>query len=365
MGFLKNLFKSSTNEDQSLATNESFWKWFQENEKQFYNAIKEQKDVSEKFLDKLFPELNKLRDGYFFLAGMQDDDTAELIITAEGVLKNIVFVEELIADAPKLPNWKFTALKKASEKSGYEIRMDHFHFTESNIFFYANEDPTYPDNVDLTFVFEGYNEENQKEISQGILIFIDNLLGELRAVTTIDYVDFKSTEEAEKELIPITKLPSFLTWREKEFVEKYEGIRYESKEDSFSALEATLQNGNPLIAIINQDLLEWDRKASHSYILNLQIEYEQIENGLPSEDEYELLNHIEDVVLEQMKAKHGFLYIGRETANGKREIFIACKDFRKASKKISSIKEKYEDILHFDYSIYRDKYWISFERYQA
>jgi hypothetical protein len=52
----------------------------------------------------------------FFLTGMYNDDTVELVLTADGAVKNIVFVEELVNSAPKIEGWKFTALKPALDK---------------------------------------------------------------------------------------------------------------------------------------------------------------------------------------------------------------------------------------------------------
>lgn len=47
---------------------------------------------------------------------MLDNETAELIITADGILKNYVFVEELIDSVPKIKGWKFTAHKPAANE---------------------------------------------------------------------------------------------------------------------------------------------------------------------------------------------------------------------------------------------------------
>jgi hypothetical protein len=49
----------------------------------------------------------------FFLTGMMDHNRAELVLTADRTINNIVFVEELVATAPEIPGWKFTALKPA------------------------------------------------------------------------------------------------------------------------------------------------------------------------------------------------------------------------------------------------------------
>ena len=88
-----------------------FWNWFCQNEKSFHNVVKGQGNIEKNFFDKLSPKLNELKEDFFFVTGMLDDDSAELIVTADGTIKNIVFVEELIDAAPAIEGWKFTALK--------------------------------------------------------------------------------------------------------------------------------------------------------------------------------------------------------------------------------------------------------------
>ena len=82
-------------------------------------------------------------------------------------------------------------------------------------------------------------------------------------------------------MIPIEKLKDFLLWRQKEFIEKYEGTRYNTENDSYNSLEATLNNGKPFFAIVNSALLDWDSKVSHPWILTIEIKYKGHENGMP------------------------------------------------------------------------------------
>jgi hypothetical protein len=56
-------------------------------------------------------------------------------------------------------------------------------------------------------------------------------------VTTIDNLKIISKEEAQKELIPVEKLKAYLTWRQKEFIEKYEGVRRNTENDNYSILK--------------------------------------------------------------------------------------------------------------------------------
>src|SRR5262249_27002432 len=150
------------------------------------NVVKSGKDIHEVFLNKLSSKLGELNHGYFYLVGMYDDNTVELVVTADGNAKNIVFVEELIEAAPKINGWMFTALKPAINMKDINISMGDHKFNRENLGFYANESPDYPDEIDITIVHDDLTEENKEQIVNGIYIFLDNYLGELDFLNNID-----------------------------------------------------------------------------------------------------------------------------------------------------------------------------------
>jgi len=364
MDFLRKLL----NENQELEDNENyrnFWEWFVTNESIFYNTIKSQENIETDFFDVIAPELDKVNEGIFFLTGMCNEDTAELILTPDGVLKNFVFVEELIKTAPELPNWKFTALKQPNDIKNIGIKMGDYIFNNESLFFYPINHPNYPDEVELVVVHKKYKEEDLRQIGNGTFVFLDNFLGELNSVTTIDYLTVSSEENAENELIPIEKLKDYLIWREKEFIEKYHGVRYNTAHDNYSSLNATLENNLPLIAIVNSTLLNWDSKASHPWILKIRIIYDgSLNSGLPDEETLQLMDEFEEKISTELKDYEGYLNIGRETADSERFIFFACNDFRKPSKVLHKWIKAYTDKLLVTFDIYKDKYWRSLEQYR-
>lgn len=173
------------------------------------------------------------------------------------------------------------------------------------------------------------------------------------------------TSDARKELIPIEKLKAYLIWREKEFVEKYEGVGHNTEEDAYSSFEATFKNGNMMVAVMNTTLLKWDSIASHPWIACIEIENNgQDSKGMPDKMEINLMNEFEDKLSEQLKDADGYLYIGRKTGDNERIIYFACKEFRKLSKVIDTVMEKYKDKWKIAYSIYKDKYWQTFEKFK-
>lgn len=364
MSFLKKLFKKK--EDKPIESYQDFWDWFLLHEEEFYKIVKKGNGdkIAANFFDKLAPKLDELKQGIWYLTGMLDTNTADLILTADGEIQNFYVIEELIAAAPKLNNWKFKALKPAHEIENVGINIAGFSFTSENIFFYANDLKNCPDEIDITIIHDDYDEENKTEIINGCYLFLDHYLGELNSLTIIDNIKFKEKSEAEKELVPIEKLKSFIIWREKEFVEKYEGIRKKTENDNYISMEATLNTGNKMIAVMNNDLLNWDAKASHPWILIFDIKYNgEDNNGFPDEKTYNFLDSIEKEINFELKDFEGYLNIGRETAENVREIYFACKEFRKPCKVADKILSKYSKNLEINYNIYKDKYWSSFDRF--
>jgi len=358
---LRNVFKPK---EGSITSYEDFWNWFKMKQQSFFKAVQQGNNIEQDFFDQLAPKLNELQEGFFYLTGMCDDNTAELIITAEGIVKDFVFVEELIQSAPKIEGWKFTALKPAIDLKDVFIEMGGYKFNDENISFYSNDLDGFPDEIDITVVHDDLTEENRTTISNGTYIYLDHYLGELDFVTTIDNLAISGPNE-KKVLVPIRKLKDFLIWRQKEFIEKYEGIWHDTKNDEHTALESVLENGDPAFAVINTDLLQWDSKAAQPWILSVEIKYDGSRNsGLPDTVTSSVLDEIEIDLLKELKDVDGYLNIGQQTAAGIRTIYFACKEFRTPSKVLRRIQRSYTDRMEISYDVYKDKYWRSFDRFR-
>ena len=360
MSLIKSILRAK---QQPIHSYESFWSWFQENERTFFKIVRNGDHIEKDFFGKLGPKLKQLNDGFYYLTGMYDNDTAELIISPEGVVKNIVFTEELVASAPQIKGWKFTALKPEMGIQDVNIEMAGYKFNNDKMQFIAVNNPAYPDEIDITIIHDDLTEENRSTITNGTYVFLDNFLGELNFAITIDNVEVIGKGQTQRELVPIDKLKDYLGWRQKEFVEKYEGTRYNTENDSYAAMEAELKNGMPLVAIINTELLKWDRKASHPWMMTVEIKYSAEDNGMPNETDYQLMDEIENKIQDQLKDADGYLNVGRETADSLREVFFACRDFRKPSKVLHQIQSDYASNLEVNYEIHKDKYWKSLDRF--
>ncbi|MBU7571183.1 MAG: DUF695 domain-containing protein, partial [Flavobacterium sp.] len=70
-------------------------------------------------------------------------------------------------------------------------------------------------------------------------------------------------------------------------------------------------------------------------------------------------------IMKELKDSDGYLNIVRETGNDTREIYFACRDFRKPSKIMNQIVKKYSSKIDLNYEIFKDKYWKSLERFSV
>jgi hypothetical protein len=363
MSFLTTILKKK---DEPIKSYNDFWTWFQKNEKTFFKVIEKHDNIERDFFDKISPKLNELKEGFFYLTGMLDDQTVELILTADGTIKNIVFVEELVASARQIPGWKFTASKPALNIENVQIDMHGFVFDKDTLSFYSKEHSDYPDEIDIVVVHKYFKEQDKSNIANGVYIFLDNFLGELEFATTIDNLTIIGESEAEKELIPIEKLKAFLVWRQKEFLEKYEGERHDTENDAYATYETELKDsGRKVVAVINTTLLDWDGKASHPWFMTIKINYKGDENnGMPDDQTYKAMYEFESEIMNELRDSDGYLNVGRESGDNLREIYFACKDFRRPSKVLHQWTTKYANRLDVSYDIYKDKYWQKMDRYR-
>jgi hypothetical protein len=353
--------------DHLVRSYHKFWDWFLQHEKEFFAILrqKDSEDVNESFFDKMSARLDEIKaDCYYFLAGMLDEHTAELIFSAEGNIVNFVFIEELVACAPALEGWRFTALKPAMNMEEFHIEMQGQVFNKDKLSFYADCDERYPDETNIVVLHDGLNKKNSQEITRGVNIFLDCCLGERAFATGIDTLEVVGKPRRGKRASPIGELGAFLSRRQEECACKHvPEIIPEEDQQSFSLLEWTLNNGNPILATINTTLLEIKNRASYPWIAILDLRYETSENGMPDKETSDHMFQIEDDLQGRVQTDKTCLYLGRETGNGEKRLFFACADFRGISKLFYQIQDEYSATLPVAYEIYKDRYWKTFQKF--
>lgn len=348
--------------EKSADSYSEFWNWFITKESYFFNIIQDRERIEEEFLNLVHPKLGDVKDGLYLLAGMLDDNTAEFVITAEGDLKNIAFAEEIVASAPNLRGWKFTALKPEAKES-FTMKMGDVTISEDSLYFYEKRSWEQPDLIEITFVHNDLKEENSEMVTRGIYNFLESYLGEIGLAGDIDELNIIGKHEAEKEVLHLSELKPYLAERKAAFIEKYDEIRVNTKNDLHSIIEAEFESGLPYIAVINSELLKWDSKPSYPWLARIDLEFGGNDVGLADEAAYQFLENVENDINDELKDVDGYLNVARDTAKGIRSVYFACKDFRKPSKVFYYIKNKYSDKLGIQYLIYKDKYWLSLDQF--
>ncbi|PKW29038.1 DUF695 domain-containing protein [Flavobacterium lindanitolerans] len=357
MDFLNKIFNNR--KETKISSKEDFWRWFMQNEKNFSRAVRKGERIDEIFFAPLSQKLEELREGFFYITGVTEDNQIELVITPDGVIKNIIYVEELVNSAPNISGWKFKAMKPPMDIEKLGLRIKNYTFTKENLFFVEVSNKKYPDEINIGVVYENYNVNDRVTIETGIYAFIDNYLGELNVITSLDNLELIEVPSEENELIPIWKLKDFILWREKEFIEKYEGLRYDTDSDSYALLEGAI-DGKHMTAVVNATLMEWNAKASHPWLLNIGIELNQ---GNENTDYETKMEEFEEELMKTLKDSEGYLNIGRETLGNRRVIYFACKCFRYPSKVMEQFTPKYTHLFNVSYDIIKDKYWKTLERF--
>jgi Family of unknown function (DUF695) len=361
MNFLNKLFGKK--EDVQITSYQDFWNWFQQNEHIFFKSIMAQNDMATNCINPIMDKLQILNEQFYCQVGKASEHKADLVITPEGDIKNFVFTEELINTAPILPNWIFTHLKQPVF-SGVSIKMGGYVFNKETVGFYYEMDKNYPDEINITLLHKNYDDDDKNTIVTGCRVLIETVLGEFNSNTLIDSLTVEESNTCDKEIVSIEKLNDFLVWREKEFVEKYQLVLKDENEYDFTQYKFETEEGLVTIAMINSTFLNLEERPSFPWMLYIEIEYEMDnDSGMPNDEILNLLNNFTVELEELLKVSNGYLSLGRETGNSKRIIYFACKEFKKSSKTTHELIQKYANRLSISYDIYKDKYWMTMDRY--
>jgi hypothetical protein len=209
----------------------------------------------------------------------------------------------------------------------------------------------YPDEISISLTHTDYRDpKDYPAILNGALIFLDNCLGELNTACRIDYFDLVPEDSVDQQdLIPIEKLESYLTWREKEFLQKYENLEGE-------------QDDKPVVAVVNQAWAEWPYKPVFSWLIRIEIKFQGNEDGLPSQEQIEQIQGLEDGVIEKLDPSK-VCVVGRVTSDHLSILYIYSNEYKDCSRNVFEFTRTYSGEMEIDYFISKDKYWIAVEKF--
>ena len=368
MGFLQKLMgkHQAIVLDKVVHDKDTFWAWFQTQAAAFHHAVITQEKIDTDFFDPLSASLDRMHEGIYFLAGEAEAGVAELILTADGVYRNFAFIEDLVAAAPKLPAWRFVALKPACAIDGFGINMNGLVYSDDTLHFYVREDAKCPQVVDVVMVHSDAT-ATEEQLTSGVYVYLDNLLGEWVAVTQIDQMQIINQQQlpANQTLQPMADLAPYLHRRHEAWQKAYGGVYYNSDQDEFASFEGEADNGQLIVGIIDSTLLAWPHKPSHPWMLTLRIAYDGSGlNGMPSKQIYQRMEAFEDALMAELPEHEGYLNVGRETGDDIRFIYFACKQFVQATRVLERLMPQFSQEMDISYDVFQDKYWQSLQRFE-
>ncbi|WP_156285870.1 hypothetical protein [Oceanivirga salmonicida] len=181
---------------------ENFWKWFSENEKEYYENI-ENKEMQEKLLNELSKRLKAINKGLTFEFGYLKNDKIEFVISADGIKEVFPFVIELVDNVSELKYFKVFAFRQKGETEDIEIEYAGLKLSYDDIYFrYAIDE----DGLGLELNIRNFEKDNNA-IYNAVYILLDNLLGEYDAITYISWVDWVKLDEKNIDnLMPLLEL---------------------------------------------------------------------------------------------------------------------------------------------------------------
>ena len=351
-----------TSEPKPSNTVTEFWKWFQENENHFREIYKDPTEGLS-FIEDIMEQLKPVNPWLKAMAGQYGDDTFELVITTDGDIAFFSKAYELINAAPPITGWVFNALKPAMGFENIRINMYGREFSGNTVQFYPILDEAHPDEVTIMLTHQDYNEEDDEQFQTGGMILLENGLGELATATKIDGFETGPVPQGGAgDLIPLTKLPDYLNWREKEFVEKYELQGGALPEESFSYMEAKDTEGRPMMAVMNQAYVDWDFKPAYPWLVIVELTFQSANNGLPNEQQLQEIEQIEEELLKLLPEKR-MIHLGHRIYDNTWRIFNYANDFMNVSRIILDYIDKNTSPYTIVLDIEKDKYWQTIEQF--
>ena len=195
-----------------MKTAEEFWDWFRMNNHPYLFINEVDSTEKERLLDLFLEQLHAYCEGLYFEMGGSPKEDQELIISAEGIEKNFPKVEELVAKAPAMPNWKVIAFKQPKGE-GFKTEYNGIVFDPENIYFMPLENSNEPQLIGIKVCVPGFSEETKNDFIAGTYLMLDGLIGEKAVTLDIDYLDIKGMPEDTDGIVGIKQLGAYIGWK--------------------------------------------------------------------------------------------------------------------------------------------------------
>jgi len=118
------------------------------------------------------------------------------------------------------------------------------------------------------------------------------------------------------------------------------------------------EEGLPCVAVLNTSLKNFEPKEIFSWHLSVIIDFEElVENGMPSQDERDIVDPFCDKLDEEIKAGGNALFLVRETWNATRRLVWRVYDPEIAHQHLQYLVDHHRHPRPFDWHMEQDIEW--------
>jgi hypothetical protein len=165
-------------------TDKDFWDWFQNKKSDIEKFI-----ISDSDDYSIYDELTEKLSSYneLVIAELTKDthDINVLILSCDGRIDGIPFVEKLYESAPIIENWRFQKFRMPGHVK--ELNYQGLQFKSNDIKIKYTPDEQY---FNLELFIKGYNTNDDRYKGLAFL-YLDHMVGEYNVMTKIGNIEFK------------------------------------------------------------------------------------------------------------------------------------------------------------------------------
>jgi hypothetical protein len=189
-----------------------FWTWFRTNEAKLWAMP----DGGDPFWDTALTQLQRVNKGLRFEVSDPQDGRRDFVITAWGDARLFPLVEAMVAAAPGIRRWTFTALKPAM---GFDF-THHYEdvlYDPRTMWFLPLERPERPQELGLRIGVPSLRELDQDAAEFAVTVILETGLGERERAEAVHHVEVvrKPNDPAKDGYIELPDLPAYIAWRKR------------------------------------------------------------------------------------------------------------------------------------------------------
>lgn len=341
---------------------DAFWSWFSGRHQYYYDMLDRLGYSNGQELSDVLNRLNPQGDYHILVtAMMNEDDTVELIFTADGDVAYFQEIEALVSAAPDLAKWTFLALKPAVALDVIRCQWENYIFDQHHLSFYLQPNLICPLNINIVVCHAAYQPAFRDQFLYEIQSFLQYALGESFFADIVDTIDVAAY--AQLNWVKIEDIKLYLEAEQEKKHQLEKPIMIPEKQYQYGGFEGETDQNQKIIYFFNTSLLQWEHNCTFPWVIIIELKYQALSKGLPSEIDMCLMDEIEEILWDRLPSEKGYLHLAHETGVGSRWMYLACQDFRLPSRVIRDIKKNYSKSFQIEVFYQRDKYWTCLDHF--